>query len=72
LKGVLRARREKIITWRAKDLEIDKKRIGLDGSATQVIKVFTPSPPSGGEIISGEIPEIAEILIKKLKERKII
>jgi len=72
LKGVLRARREKIIVWRAKDLEVDKERIGLDGSATQVIKVFTPPPPSGGEIISGETPEIAENLIKKLEEQKII
>jgi len=72
LKGVLRARKEKIIIWTAKDLKINEKRTGLEGSATRVIKVFTPPSPSGGEIISGETSKVAENLIKKLEEHRII
>ena len=72
LKGLLSAKRKEILVWGADDLSLDRKRIGLEGSPTQVIKIFTPQPPPKGEILTGEIPEVADRLIEKLRERKIL
>jgi len=48
---------------------VDRRRLGLDGSPTQVIKVFTPDLRKAGEMISADTPEeIARILRTKLKE----
>ncbi|MCD6083476.1 electron transfer flavoprotein subunit beta/FixA family protein [Candidatus Aerophobetes bacterium] len=72
LRGLLKAKKEKITVWTSKDLALDKERIGLDGSPTQVVKVFTPESPKRGKILTGEIPEIADKLISEMKKRKII
>ncbi len=72
LRGLLRANKEKIIIWNHDDLALEKEKIGLDGSPTKVIKVFTPDPPKKGKILSGDISEVAEQLLKELKERKTI
>jgi electron transfer flavoprotein alpha/beta subunit len=37
-----------------------------------VVKIFSPPPRGGGEILTGEAEEIVNKLIEKLKERKII
>ncbi|RLE10360.1 electron transfer flavoprotein subunit beta [Candidatus Aerophobetes bacterium] len=72
LRGLLKAKKEKITVWTSKDLALDKERIGLDGSPTQVVKIFTPESPKRGKILTGEIPEIADKLISEMKKRKII
>ncbi|MBU4310718.1 electron transfer flavoprotein subunit beta/FixA family protein [bacterium] len=72
LKGKLKAKSAQIITWGAKDLEAEEKRIGLEGSPTQVIKIFTPQPRGGGEMIEGTPSEQAAKLVEKLRETKII
>jgi len=59
LKGKLKAKSAQIITWRAKDLEAEENRIGLEGSPTQVIKIFPPQPRGRGEMIEGTPPEQA-------------
>ncbi len=43
LRGKQRAKRIEIPTWGVDDLEIDKRRIGLNGSPTRVVKVFRPT-----------------------------
>ena len=72
LRGLLSAKRKEVLVWGADDLSLDRKRIGLEGSPTQVIKIFTPQPPPKGEVLTGEIPEVADRLIEKLRERKIL
>jgi electron transfer flavoprotein beta subunit len=72
LKGMMKAKKAEIKTLKAADLEADEKNIGLNGSPTQVIKIFTPPPKSGGEIFNGEPNENLEKLISKIRERKII
>lgn len=72
LRGLLRAKREKVSIWTCQDLSLEKERIGLDGSATQVIKIFTPPPLQGGKILSGETPQVADELIEELKKIKLI
>jgi len=72
LKGLLKAKKEKIPIWDLGNLSVERKRVGADGSPTQVIKVFTPTPPQKGRIISGEISEVADRLIEEIKKRKIV
>jgi electron transfer flavoprotein beta subunit len=67
LKGMLRAKQVKIIHWTAKDLRVDSRFIGLSGSPTNVIKIFTPPVRSGGQILRGEIPEVAQKLVELLE-----
>ena len=67
LKGLMKAKSAKITSWTAKDIEVEAKDVGLSGSRTTVVKIFTPPQRIGGEKITGEIPEIAEKLIGLLK-----
>ena len=52
----------------AKELNVEESKLGLKGSPTQVVKVFSPAPRKGGRIIEGEISEIVEELAKELKD----
>jgi len=67
LKGLMKAKSAKITMWTQKDLNLDPQNIGLCGSPTQVVKIFTPPQRSGGQMLSGEIPEIVEKLVSELK-----
>jgi electron transfer flavoprotein alpha/beta subunit len=69
LRGKMRARKYEPILFTVNDMDVKIERLGLEGSPTQVVKVFTPDVRREGEMISGETPaEIAQILRKKLKE----
>lgn len=67
LKGMMRAKQAKIKHWTAKDINADPEYIGLSGSPTNVVKIFTPPARKGGEMLVGEIPEIAAKLVSLLK-----
>jgi len=56
----------------AEQIEADASKIGVCGSPTTVMKVFTPPQRQGGERIAGEPQEQACKLVGKLKEIKII
>ncbi len=68
LKGMMKAKSAKIIKWTAEDIDCDPKNIGLDGSPTRVIKIFTPPPRKGGEILIGDPHEVADKLVGLLKD----
>ena len=68
LKGMMRAKSAKIIHWTAADINCDPKNIGLDGSPTRVVKIFTPAQRKGGEILKGSSGEIAEKAVNLLKD----
>jgi len=72
LRGRLRARKAEIRRLTSKDIGADPGRLGLDGSATRVIKVFTPTPPAGGEMVEGTPDELADRIFEKLIECKVI
>jgi electron transfer flavoprotein beta subunit len=72
LKGLMRAKKAEIRSLNAADIGGDPKNMGLNGSPTQVIRIFTPPAKGGGEILTGEAGEIVDKLIAKIKERKII
>lgn len=71
LLGIRKASRTQIPLWGASDLGADPKTVGLSGSPTQVVKVFTPPPRSGGEIIQGEVGEVVPKLAEKLLALKL-
>lgn len=68
LKGMMKAKSAQIMTWSAADIEADPKSIGLDGSPTRVVKIFTPPPRKGGEMIKGEASQVAAELAALLKD----
>lgn len=68
LKGKMAARKAEIITWQAADIDADIARIGLEGSPTKVVKIFSPQPRAGGETLQGEPDEVAARLVEELKD----
>ena len=64
----MKARKTEINVWTKEDLDVDTDRIGLTGSPTQVIKIFTPPKPSGGKILKGEVKEVVAELLSELKK----
>ena len=68
LKGKMAAKKAEIPVWSAADLELDSQRIGLTGSPTQVMKIFTPPRPSGGKIFEGDVQSTAAQLIAALRD----
>lgn len=67
LKGKMRAKSAKVAVWAAKDADCEPKKIGLEGSPTKVVKIFSPPPRKGGLKITGEPQEVVDKLIELLK-----
>ena len=60
-------------TKKKEEIEARKSDVGLDGSATQVVRIFTPEVRRSGEPPIKEEPEKAvAMLLAKLSEKKII
>jgi len=72
LKGLLNARKMDIPVLTNKDLNLPEDKIGLDGSPTRVVRVFTPEPPPKGEIIEGNLEEKVQRIIEELKKRNLL
>ncbi len=68
LRGKMSARKAEITTWSNQDLGIEEDKIGLNGSPTQVVKIFTPPQKEGGKIFDGEPEEAADKLVSELKD----
>ncbi|MBI4708416.1 MAG: electron transfer flavoprotein subunit beta/FixA family protein [Candidatus Omnitrophica bacterium] len=67
LKGMMRSKQAQIIHWGQKELNLDAQQIGLCGSPTQVVKIFTPPQRTGGQMLSGEMPEVVNKLAELLR-----
>ncbi|MGA1843766.1 MAG: electron transfer flavoprotein subunit beta/FixA family protein [bacterium] len=72
LKGKMRARKEEIPVWNAEDIGADPARCGLNGSATWVVRIFSPEPRASGKVFSGEKEAMVSSLVRELKEAKLI
>jgi electron transfer flavoprotein beta subunit len=72
IKGLMRAKKATITVWSAADVGAEPEKIGLAGSPTRVIRIFTPSRDHHSEMIAGEPAEAAACLVNKLRERKIL
>jgi electron transfer flavoprotein beta subunit len=72
LRGKLKAKNEEIPVWDRNYLVLDEEEVGLAGSFTKVIKIFTPQAKHEIKIIKGSAEEQANELYLKLKELKVI
>lgn len=72
LRGMMRAKKTDIPVWMAKDINAHPDKVGLNGSPTQVVKIFAPTRAKKSEIISGEAEEQAAVLVDKLRSQQII
>ncbi|MFA5500789.1 MAG: electron transfer flavoprotein subunit beta/FixA family protein [Candidatus Omnitrophota bacterium] len=68
LKGMMRSKSAKILQWTAVDINADPKKLGLDGSPTRVVKIFTPPPRKGGEMIKGDTGEVSQKVAELLRD----
>lgn len=72
LRGLAKAKSAPIPVWTAEELAIDMDKVGLKGSATRVVKVFSPQRVNRGEILQGEPEEQVKNLISKLGDAGIV
>jgi electron transfer flavoprotein beta subunit len=70
LRGKMKAKSIELKIWNADDLSLDEKLIGLNGSPTQVVKIFTPQLVKNGEKYEVSPDEAADIIYKRIKEIK--
>lgn len=68
LKGKMAAKKAEIIKWGAADIGAEADKLGLTGSPTKVVKIFSPPPRGGGEMLQGEPEEMVAQLVGKLKD----
>jgi len=68
LRGKRNAKKAELKFWNAEDLNLDENLIGLNGSPTQVVKIFSPDLAKDGEKYELPAEELVEILYNKLKE----
>lgn len=66
LRGKRNARAAELKVWNADDLGLNEKDIGLNGSPTQVVKIFTPKHDKQTEKFSVPAEEAADLIIQRL------
>ncbi|MCX5778051.1 MAG: electron transfer flavoprotein subunit beta/FixA family protein [Elusimicrobia bacterium] len=72
LRGLMNAKKAQIPHWNAETIKAEKLNIGLTGSPTQVLKIFSPPLRPGGEMLQGSLEQVAEQLVAKLKNAQLI
>jgi electron transfer flavoprotein beta subunit len=70
--GILKAHDTKITHYNAQDLNADESKIGLNGSSTEVWKIFAPERKSDRVMLRGTLEEIVQQLCQHLKDDKIL
>lgn len=72
-KAINKALATEITVWSAADLECEMDRLGLTGSPTNVVKVFSPEPRAGGQKFEGlSADEAVAKIVGVLQEEKVI
>ncbi|HBA55043.1 electron transfer flavoprotein subunit beta/FixA family protein [Syntrophorhabdus aromaticivorans] len=72
LMGIRKAAKMQIPQWSAADLGVDAGKVGAAGSCTKVVEIAVPPPRGAGEILKGEIDDIANTVTDKLIDLKVI
>jgi electron transfer flavoprotein beta subunit len=67
LKGKMKAKKAEIRQLSASDIGADPQCLGLAGSPTQVVRVFSPEPRGNRKIFSGSVEEQVDQLVACLK-----
>ncbi len=72
LMGIRKASKIEIPQWNASDLGVDTAKVGKAGAWTSVVEIAVPPPRGAGEILKGEIDEIAALAVDRLLDLKVI
>jgi electron transfer flavoprotein beta subunit len=72
MRGIMHATQAVIERWTAADLGLSDDGVGLNGSPTQMLNVFTPPSGRKGEILQGTANEAAARLIERLRAERLI
>jgi electron transfer flavoprotein beta subunit len=70
--GIMRAAAAGVTTWTAADLGLPAEEVGLSGSPTQMLNVFTPPVGRKGEMLEGPPNRVAASLLEKLRAARIL
>ena len=65
--GIIKAKNKPISVLGKSDLEAEEERLGLAGSPTKAGAVFTPDLKRRGEMLTGDVSEIVDAIIEKLR-----
>ncbi|MFC1963929.1 electron transfer flavoprotein subunit beta/FixA family protein [Chloroflexota bacterium] len=72
LRGVMKSKSAAIPAWTVSNLGLDPATVGLQGSFTQVTRVFFPRRTCQAEIFQGDPGTQVDCLVSKLKDNVII
>lgn len=72
LRGKMNAKKAEIPVWTAVDIGVPEDKVGLAGSPTQVVRIFSPPHRKGGEKWTGEPSDLAEKLVSLLKDLELV
>ncbi len=67
LKGKMKAKKMAVKTLNAKEIGAEDTFIGLAGSPTRVVKVFTPEPRGNRTVFTGNVAEQVDQLVDQLQ-----
>jgi electron transfer flavoprotein alpha/beta subunit len=68
--GIMKAAASGVAVWSAADLGLPRDEVGLSGSPTQMLNIFTPPVARKGEMLEGSPNQMAATLVEKLKLRR--
>jgi electron transfer flavoprotein beta subunit len=68
--GIMRAASTGVTCWTAADLGLSPAEVGLGGSPTQMLNIFTPPAARKGEMLEGSPSQMAAALVAKLGLRR--
>lgn len=69
---IMKAAKKEIIVWCKVDIEADAAKIGLKGSPTRVLEIFSPAKSNQVKLINGSPEEAAQTLFNVLRADKVI
>jgi electron transfer flavoprotein beta subunit len=68
--GIMKAAESGVTCWTASDLGLPNDEVGLSGSPTQMLNIFTPPVARKGEMLEGSPNQMAATLVERLKLRR--
>ncbi|MFO8010353.1 MAG: electron transfer flavoprotein subunit beta/FixA family protein [Dehalococcoidia bacterium] len=72
LRGKMKAKSAQLTIWSAHDLGVEDDKIGIAGSPTWVMHIFSPQRERESEILEGDSKDKVDKLLQKLSEMKFV